>query len=121
MGGWVRIERPGAFRLTLSCFGLGPVEELGELECDEEVPSASDRDSDEELPMLPSASTNMEGVSEGTGTRCEDCFRLREDELAGGVGGTRSIEIEGTGGGDCTLSLPLKSLMKPLFFRPMVL
>lgn len=118
MGGWVRIERPGAFRLTLSCFGLGPVAELDGLEWDDTVPC----ESDEELPILPSASTNMEGVSEGTGTRCDDCFRLREeDEWAGGVGGTRSIEIEGTGGGDCTLSLPLNSLIKPLFFRPMVL
>lgn len=74
-GAEVTIERPGTFRRELNCRSRDPELAAGELDAEAGVLSTSKRDSKEE--PEPSESARMDGVMEGTGTRCADCLRDR--------------------------------------------
>lgn len=117
----VTMDKPGAFRLLLSCRSRGTDGIGGGSELDD-LAASSEGESEYELdPLSESAST--EGANEGTGTLWADCLRARwcGEAITGVIGATMSVDIEGTGGGDGgAFSLLLKSRMKPLFFRPIV-
>lgn len=71
----VTIDRPGAFRLLLSCRSRGAEGIGGGSELDD-LAASSEGESEYKLDSL-SESASTEGANEGTGTLWADCLRTR--------------------------------------------